>query len=158
MQTRTSNYAAYQTEKQAAVGIAGAEALGQMGANGAGSVSMSGGGDGFNMASMMASMAVGGAVGQNIAGAMNNMMGGINQPVQAGAVPPVPTIAYHVAVNGQAIGPFDVATLTQMAASGQFNLDTLVWKSGMSQWAKAGTIDDLKDILTNVIPPIPPQL
>ena len=159
MQTRTSNYAAYQTEKQAEVGIAGAEALGQMGANGAGSVSMSGGGDGFNMAAMMASMAVGGAVGQNIAGTMNNMMGGINQPVQAGAVPPpVPTIAYHVAVNGQAIGPFDVATLTQMAASGQFNLDTLVWKSGMSQWAKAGTIDDLKDILTNVIPPIPPQL
>ena len=27
------------------------------------------------MAAMMASMAVGGAVGQNIAGAMNNMMG-----------------------------------------------------------------------------------
>lgn len=159
MQTRTSNYAAYQTEKQAEVGVAGAEALGQMGANGAGSVNMSGGGDGFNMAAMMASMAVGGAVGQNIAGAMNNMMGGINQPVQTGAVPPpVPTIAYHVAVNGQAAGPFDVATLTQMAASGQFNADTLVWKSGMSQWAKAGTIDDLKDVLTNVIPPIPPQL
>lgn len=159
MQTRTSNYAAYQTEKQAEVGVAGAEALGQMGANGAGSVNMSGGGDGFNMAAMMASMAVGGAVGQNIAGAMNNMMGGINQPVQTDAVPhPVPTIAYHVAVNGQAAGPFDVATLTQMAASGQFNADTLVWKSGMSQWAKAGTIDDLKDVLTNVIPPIPPQL
>lgn len=159
MQTRTSNYAAYQTEKQAEVGVAGAEALGQMGANGAGSVNMSGGGDGFNMAAMMASMAVGGAVGQNIAGAMNNMMGGINQPVQTGAVPPpVPTIAYHVAVNGQAAGPFDVATLTQMAASGQFNADTLVWKSGMSQWAKAGTIDELKDVLTNVMPPIPPQL
>ena len=159
MQTRTSNYAAYQTEKQAEVGVAGAEALGQMGANGAGSVNMSGGGDGFNMAAMMASMAVGGAVGQNIAGAMNNMMGGINQPVQTGAVPPpVPTIAYHVAVNGQAAGPFDVVTLTQMVASGQFNADTLVWKPGMSQWAKAGTIDDLKDVLTNVIPPIPPQL
>ena len=159
MQTRTSNYAAYQTEKQAEVGVAGAEALGQMGANGAGSVNMSGGGDGFNMAAMMASMAVGGAVGQNIAGAMNNMMGGINQPVQTGAVPPpVPTIAYHVAVNGQAAGPFDVATLTQMAASGQFNADTLVWKTGMSQWAKAGTVDELKDVLTNVMPPIPPQL
>ena len=159
MQTRTSNYAAYQTEKQAEVGVAGAEALGQMGANGAGSVNMSGGRDGFNMAAMMASMAVGGAVGQNIAGAMNNMMGGINQPVQTGAVPPpVPTIAYHVAVNGQAAGPFDVATLTQMAASGQFNADTLVWKTGMSQWAKAGTVDELKDVLTNVMPPIPPQL
>ena len=66
-------------EKQAEVGVAGANALGQMGANGAGNVNLGGGGDGgdgFNMAAMMASMAVGGAVSQNIAGAMNNMMGG----------------------------------------------------------------------------------
>lgn len=160
-QTQTSNFGAFQVEKQAEVGVAGAEALGQMGAKGAGNVNLGGNGgtDGFNMAAMMASMAVGGAVGQNIAGAMNNMMGGINQPVQTDAVPPpVPTIVYYVAVNGQAAGPFDVATLTQMAVSGQFNADTLVWKSGMSQWAKAGTIDDLKDVLTNVMPPIPPQL
>ena len=60
------------------------------GANGAGDVNIGGGGDGtgFNMASMMASMAVGGAVGQNIAGAMNHMMGGIQQPVQSGMTPP----------------------------------------------------------------------
>ena len=160
-QTQTANFGAFQVEKQAEVGVAGAEALGQMGAKGAGNVNLGGNGgtDGFNMAAMMASMAVGGAVGQNIAGAMNNMMGGINQPVQTDAVPPpVPTIVYYVAVNGQAAGPFDVSTLTQMAVSGQFNADTLVWKSGMSQWAKAGTIDDLKDVLTNVMPPIPPQL
>ena len=31
---------------------------------------------------MMASMAVGGAFGQNIAGSMNNMMSGINNPAQ----------------------------------------------------------------------------
>lgn len=159
MQTRTANFGAYQVEKQAEVGVAGANALGQMGANDAGSVNMSGGGDGFNMAAMMASMAVGGAVGQNIAGAMNNMMGGINQPVQAGAVPPpVPTVAYHVAINGQAAGPFDVATLTQMAVAGQLNADSLVWKAGMIQWEKAGTIDDLKNVLANAMPPMPPQL
>ena len=51
------------------------------------------------MAAMMASMAVGGAVGQNIAGAMNNMMGGINQQAMPGAVPPpIPTVAYHVLI------------------------------------------------------------
>ena len=38
MQTRTANLGAYQVETQGAVGVAGAEALGQMGANGAGSV------------------------------------------------------------------------------------------------------------------------
>lgn len=75
-QTQTANLGAFQVEKQAEVGVAGAQALGQMGANGAGNVSIGGSGDGtgFNMAAMMASMAVGGAVGQNIAGAMNNMM------------------------------------------------------------------------------------
>ena len=156
-QTQTANIGAFQVEKQAEVGIAGAQALGQMGANGAGDVSLGGSGEGFNMAAMMASMAVGGAVGQNIAGAMNNMMGGINQQTTPGAMPPpIPTVAYHVAVNGQATGPFDISVLTQMAAAGQLTADSLVWKNGMAQWAKAGTVDELKNLFTNVMPPIPP--
>ena len=156
-QTQTANIGAYQVEKQAEVGVAGAQALGQMGANGAGDVSLGGSGEGFNMAAMMASMAVGGAVGQNIAGAMNNMMGGINQQATPGAVPPpIPAVAYHVAVNGQATGPFDISVLTQMAAAGQLTADSLVWKNGMAQWEKAGTVDELKNLFTNVMPPIPP--
>ena len=156
-QTQTANISAFQVEKQAEVGVAGAQALGQMGASGAGDVNLGGSGEGFNMAAMMASMAVGGAVGQNIAGVMNNMMGGINQQTTPGAVPPpIPAVAYHVAVNGQATGPFDISVLTQMAAAGQLTADSLVWKNGMAQWAKAGTVDELKNLFTNVMPPIPP--
>lgn len=158
-QTQTANLGAFQVEKQAEVGVAGAQALGQMGANGAGDVNIGGSSDGtgFNMAAMMASMAVGGAVGQNIAGAMNNMMGGINQQADPGAVPPpIPTVAYHVAVNGQATGPFDISVLAQMATVGQLTADSLVWKNGMAQWAKAGTVDELKNLLANAMPPIPP--
>lgn len=156
-QTQTANIGAFQVEKQAEVGVAGAQALGQMGANGAGDINLGGSGEGFNMAAMMASMAVGGAVGQNIAGAMNKMMGGINQQATPGAVPPpIPTVAYHVAVNGQATGPFDLSVLTQMAAAGQLTADSLVWKNGMAQWAKAGTVDELKNLFANVMPPIPP--
>lgn len=158
-QTQTANLGAFQVEKQAEVGVAGAQALGQMGANGAGDVNIGGSSDGtgFNMAAMMASMAVGGAVGQNIAGAMNNMMGGINQQADSGAVPPpIPTVAYHVAVNGQATGPFDISVLAQMATAGQLTADSLVWKNGMAQWAKAGTVDELKNLFANAMPPIPP--
>ena len=156
-QTQTANIGAFQVEKQAEVGVAGAQALGQMGASGAGDVNLGGSGEGFNMATMMASMAVGGAVGQNIAGAMNNMMGGINQQTTPGAVPPpIPAVAYHVAVNGQATGPFDISVLTQMAAAGQLTADSLVWKNGMAQWAKAGTVDELKNLFANTMPPIPP--
>ena len=158
-QTQTANLGAFQVEKQAEVGVAGAQALGQMGANGAGDVNIGGSGDGtgLNMAAMMASMAVGGAVGQNIAGAMNNMMGGINQQATPGAVPPpIPTVAYHVAVNGQATGPFDISVLAQMATAGQLTADSLVWKNGMAQWAKAGTVNELKNLFANAMPPIPP--
>jgi membrane protease subunit (stomatin/prohibitin family) len=155
MQTRQTNLGAYQTEKQAEVGVAGANALGQMAANGAGNVNMGdgGGGLGFNPATLMATMAVGNVVGQNIAGAMNTAMNGMN----SGAVPPpVPVIAYHVAINGQAAGPYDLAALRQMAMAGQFTGASLVWKAGMAEWAKAETIEELKNVLANVMPPVPP--
>lgn len=156
-QTQTANIGAFQVEKQADVGIAGAQALGQMGTNGAGDVNLGGDGDGFNMAAMMASMAVGGAVGQNIAGAMNNMMGGINQQTTPSVVPPpIPTMAYHVAINGQAAGPFDMTSLTQMAANGQLTGDSLVWKNGMAHWEKAIAVDELKGLFSTM-PPIPEE-
>ncbi len=159
--TQSANIGAFQIEKQAEVGVAGAEALGQMGANGAGSIDLGGdggnGGMGFNPAAMMASMAVGGVVGQNIAGAMGTAMSGINQPIQnAVTPPPIPIVAYHIAVNGQATGPYDLTILKQMATSGQFTKENLVWKSGMAEWQKAGTIDELKEVFTNAMPPIPP--
>lgn len=151
-QTQSANFAAYQVEKQAEVGVSGANALGQMGSNGAGDVSSSG----FNPASMMAGMAIGSAMGQNIAGTMNNMMAGMNQPVQSGVTPPpVPNVAYHIAANGQATGPYDLTVLKQMIAMGQFTADSLVWKAGMSEWAEAKTIAEL-NALFSPIPPIPP--
>lgn len=156
-QTQTANLGAFQVEKQAEVGVAGADALGQMGANGAGNINLSGGGEGFNMAAMMASMAVGGAVGQNIAGSMNNMMSGLNQSMQGGVTPPpVPITVYNVAVNGQSTGPYDLNTLQQMAMSGQFSASSLVWKAGMQEWAKAETVDELKNMFV-VAPPIPKE-
>ena len=152
-QTQTSNFVAYQTEAQTQVGVAGANALGQMGANGAGGVDLGGGGAGFNPAAMMAGMAVGGAIGQNIAGTMNNMMSGANAQPTLGAVPPpIPTTAYHVAVNGQATGPFDITTLKQMIAAGQLTLGSLVWKSGMPEWKTADTVDEIRGFL---VPPVP---
>ena len=155
-QTQTANIGAFQVEKQAEVGVAGAEALGHMGENGAGGVDLGSGGMGFNPAAMMAGMAVGGAVGQNIAGIMNNSMAGANQAAPSGVTPPpVPTVTYNVAVNGQATGPLDINILKQMAIAGQFKPNSLVWKPGMENWLRADAVDDLKDLFNNVMPPIP---
>ena len=156
-QTQTANIGAFQVEKQAEVGVAGAEALGQMGTNEAGDINLGDNGDGFNMAAMMASMAVGGAVGQNIAGSISNMMSGINQPNQIGITPPpLPTVMYYVAVNGEATGPFDLNTLSQMIVQGTLTKDTLVWKQGMDNWDRAGNIIEILSLFNvNNVPPLP---
>ena len=155
-QTQTMNIGAFQIEKQAKVGIAGAEALGQMGTNGAGDINLDSNSGGFNLASAMASMAVGGAVGQNIAGSMNNMMSGMNQPIQQTVTPPpLNNTIYYVAVNGQATGPFDMNTLSQMVVQRILTKDTLVWKEGMQNWTKVVSIEELKNLFVNVLPPIP---
>lgn len=156
-QTQSANVGAFQLEKQAEVGIAGAEALGQMGANGAGNVNLGGDGGqaGFNPAAMMAGIAMGGVVANNIAGTMQGAFGGMNQQSGNMAPPPIPETVYNVAVNGQAAGPYNIATLKLMAQSGQFNAQSLVWKPGMQAWAPAGSVAELQDVL-NAIPPMPP--
>ena len=152
-QTQSANIGAFQVEKQAEVGIAGAEALSHMGENGVGNVELGGSGTGFNPVSMMAGMAVGGAVGQNIAGTMNGMMGAVNQ-VQSTPPPIAPTM-YHLAVNGQPTGPYDVNILTRMFYNRQFTEDMLVWTNGMANWCRADSVEELKRIFENTMPPIP---
>ena len=146
-QTQSANLGAFQIEKQAEVGIAGAQALGKMGANNAGGVDLGGGSVGFNPAAMMASMAVGGAVGKNIASAMQGAMSGSG----VATPPPIPVVAYNVAKDGKPTGPFEMAKLAEMASSGELLPDSLVWKQGMATWAKASSIDELKGLFP---PPI----
>lgn len=148
--TQSENLAAYQIEAQEHVGVAGAHGLGMMGA--AANI-----GGGMNPAAMMAGMQVGGAIGQNVAGNINTVMAGVYQQPQSQeqtAPPPIPNVAYNVAVNGQPTGPFDLQTLSSMIQSGQLTKDSLVWKSGMSTWAKAGEVTDIAPLFPEM-PPIP---
>ena len=163
-QTKSANFGVFQTEKQAEVGIAGANALGQMGANGA--MNMGGGGS-MNPAAMMTGMAMGGAIGSNMAGMMNNMMGGMNpnmgmnqmNGMNANMMPPPPPpsneVKFNIAVNGQTLGPYGMNELSAMAAQGQINSATKVWRAGMPGWADAGTVAELQSIFAQVPPPPP---
>ena len=75
-------------------------------------------------------------------------------PTVPGSVPPpIPVVAYHVAVNGQATGPYELATLQQMTTAGQFAASNLVWKIGMTEWVRADSVDELKGLF---MPPVPP--
>lgn len=141
-QTQSANIGAYQVEKQTEVGIAGAEALGKMGSNNAGDINLGSGAMGFNPASMMASIAVGGVVGKSIAETMSGSMSGVNGTTQD--APPIPKVVYSVAKDGKPIGPFDLDKLKSMILSGEILPDTLVWRQGMENWVNAGKVEDLK--------------
>lgn len=159
-QTQTANFPAYQVEAQTTVGVAGAEALGHMGENGAAGISLGGGGNGgMDMAGIAAGMAIGGSVGRNIAGAMDNMMGNTPAGISGSPVPPpIPRQdRFHVAVNGAATGPFDLITLSSMVASKSLAPESLVWQEGMANWMPAKTVPVIAALFNNgpTPPPIP---
>lgn len=159
-QTQTANFPAYQVEAQTTVGVAGAEALGHMGENGAAGINLGSGGNGsMDMAGIAAGMAIGGSVGRNIAGAMDNMMGNAPAGISGSPVPPpIPRQdRFHVAINGAATGPFDLITLSSMVASKSLTPESLVWQEGMTTWMSAKTVPAIAALFNNgpTPPPIP---
>jgi membrane protease subunit (stomatin/prohibitin family) len=98
------------------------------------------------------------AMGANMINQVGGAFGGAAAAGGGAAMPPpLPTaVAFHVAINGQQTGPFDLMALQAQAANGNLKRDTLVWKAGMAQWAAAGTVPELGALFANVPPPIPP--
>jgi len=144
LQTETNYLGAHAINQQANVLKAGAQSLGQMGNMG---------GSGMNPAGMMTGMMMGGAMGHQMAGMMNNMgQNMMNTP------PPMPQIAYYMAVNGQQQGPFNMQQLQQMVQSGQLTKQSYLWKQGMAQWQEAGNIAELATLFAPAMPAgVPPM-
>jgi membrane protease subunit (stomatin/prohibitin family) len=99
-------------------------------------------------------------IGMGMGFAMANQMGQMYANTQQGGSgpPAVPGSAaeWHVVTNGQQGGPFDAARLQDSARSGTLTRDTLVWKKGMGQWAKAGDVTELQELFAHLPPPLPP--
>lgn len=146
--TESQNMSAHQLNQQTEVAKTAADSLGKMGSGGGGA------GGAMDPGSMMASMAMGGAVGSGMAGMMGNMMSGMNQ--QQNTPPPAPSVSYMVANNGQQAGPFTLDQLKQFAASGEFTKQTHVWKQGMDNWQQAGDVQELASVFMGSTPPPPP--
>ena len=101
-------------------------------------------GMGFGMGGMM-----GNAMG-NIAG---NTMGG---PMNAPTPPPMPqALQVYVYLNNAQAGPYDMPVLQQLVQQGVLQPATLVWKTGMPQWAPANTVPELANLFAPA-PPMPP--
>jgi hypothetical protein len=93
---------------------------------------------------------VGGAFGQQ----MGNMAG-VMQQQQATPPPPPMATVWFVLVNNQQY-QYDINALGQYIQSGQITRDTLVWKNGMAQWAKAGDCTELQGLFGVTPPSLPP--
>ncbi len=101
---------------------------------------------------------IGLGAGVGLGAAMGQMLGQAAAPHTAPAPatpPPLPQATFYVAIGGKQQGPFDMATLQQYIQSGQVTRDTLVWKAGMANWAKAGDVADLSGLFGMVPPPLP---
>jgi membrane protease subunit (stomatin/prohibitin family) len=86
---------------------------------------------------------------------MNNMSAAAGMGA-GGTPPPIPGAAgFHVATGQSQAGPYDVGTLQQQVSAGSLTRDTLVWKSGMAQWVKAGEVPELAALFAGSPPPIP---
>jgi membrane protease subunit (stomatin/prohibitin family) len=83
------------------------------------------------------------------------------QPQSAGgagmAPPPPPPVGltFHVTINGQTSGPFNMAQMADGIAGGQVKADTLVWSAGMSGWTPAGQVPHLAAHFAAAPPPPP---
>lgn len=155
LQTQQQFLAAHQINQQADVLKAAANNLGAMGQMNAATGGDAGsGGGGFNPVGLMAGMAVGGAMGGQMANMMNSVGQNIQQPMMA--PPPMPQSFYHIAINGQNAGPFDMVQLQQLLAQGQLTPNVHVWKQGMANWEMAGTVAELAPLFAQAVPPPPP--
>lgn len=97
-------------------------------------------------------MGAGFAMGQQMAGQMAGQM------ASQGSPPPMPggALQFFVGIDGKQAGPFDVATLGQMASRGQISRDSLVWKQGMASWTPASAVAELGSVFGATPPPFPP--
>ena len=106
----------------------------------------------------------GAGMGMGMGFAMANQMGNAfsggqqnqQQAPSSSGPPPIPkALSFHVVVNGQQSGPFDLNALKQMVSKNELTKDMLVWREGMSGWTAAGQVNELSPVFGSLPPPIP---
>lgn len=164
LQTETQFIGAHALNRQSDVMQTAAQSMGTSGFGGGSGAS------GINPAQFMTGLAVGGALGGQMAGMVNNMGQTMNAQWQQAAAmqtttpPPIPDaqpdVQYMLAINGQQSGPYTMPQLQQLVQTGQLTPATLVWTQNMPNWLPASQVASLAQLFTqgtpNVPPPIPP--
>lgn len=125
---------------------------------------MEGAANNTGAAGTMMGAGMGMGMGFGMGGAFGAQMGGMAQGAfgaqpQTQTPPPPPTpqaVAFHVILNGQQAGPYDLVTLQPLVSQGVVTPATLVWRAGMAQWAAAQTVPELAALFGPPAPPTAP--
>ena len=89
---------------------------------------------------------------------------GISPPPLPGSVPPPPPvqadIPFFIMLGSQQYGPYHLPTLAGFIPTGQFTLQSLVWRTGMADWMSASQVPELSALFSQptmgMTPPPPP--
>ncbi|MBW2230498.1 MAG: SPFH domain-containing protein [Deltaproteobacteria bacterium] len=109
-----------------------------------------------NPAGGIAGAGIGLGMGMAMAGPM--MQGAMGGGAPPATPPPPPTpVTWHVAENGQAVGPFSIEQLGQAVGTGRLQAASLVWTAGMTGWTPAGQVPQLIQLFQTGPPPVPGQ-
>jgi membrane protease subunit (stomatin/prohibitin family) len=112
-------------------------------------------------AAMGAGIGAGMGMGMAMGGMQRGPWGAVPQqpaPQQMTPPPLQSEIVWHIAVDGQAQGPYGRAHLGRLAQEGRFTRDTLVWTPGQDGWKPADEVTALAQLFTIAPPPPPPPL
>jgi membrane protease subunit (stomatin/prohibitin family) len=74
------------------------------------------------------------------------------------APPPLPSLAWYVAANGQSRGPFTPEQLVRAIGTGEVTPQSHVWTQGMPAWQPAGQVSQLAGHFGAAPPPPPPPM
>lgn len=101
---------------------------------------------------------VGAAVGIGAGFGLGKQIGAMvndNVAIAPSVVPSLPSVKFHVGINGRVQGPFELEALREGCRTGQFDASTLVWRKGMTDWKPMGYIPEFSDLFEDCPPPLP---
>ena len=106
----------------------------------------------------MIGMGAGMGFGMGVGSTMGNMA---NQFINTNpnTPPPLPQeTTFFIHLNGQQLSGQTIQNMSVYIQNGLMNGDTLVWRQGMPQWAKASQVPELAHLFNTQTPPPIPQM
>jgi membrane protease subunit (stomatin/prohibitin family) len=101
---------------------------------------------------------MGAGIGLGIGAGIGNQMSNVSNNMNVNTPPPPPRdVEFHVLVDNQQQGPFNVNQLRELVSTGRLTKQTYVWKQGMESWGFAENQSELLNLFqANNTPPPPP--